>query len=104
MTATVIHLPARRAGKVLAREAAVDGVVLALLYQNGGEVAADSLFEALHGCSRRDVWRSLSRQRSLGNIRPVRTGEPITLTASARTAIMAGAQYCAQPACQMEPA
>ena len=90
----VIHLPARRGGKTsqLERREHLDAVLLALVYQNGGEVAYDALSQTLP-CTRRELINSIGRLQTIGNLRRSLPGEPVSLTASARIAIMAGAKF-----------
>lgn len=85
----LVTLPARQAGKTMARNHALDRAVLALLYDAGGEMPFADLWRALP-CTRRDVWQSLHRQYDLGNVRRHREGEPIQLTKSAIVAVSAG--------------
>lgn len=85
--ATII--PARQCGKSFAREVAVDRAVLLALFEAGGELDFLRLFTLLP-VTRRELYRSLNRQHTLGNVKRHRTGEPIALTASARAAIDAG--------------
>ena len=90
----VVRLPARRIGKShnMERRKHLDAVLLALVYQNGGEVAYNALLQALP-CTDRELFASIGRLQTLGNLRRSRPGEPVTLTASARIAIMAGEKY-----------
>lgn len=67
----------------------VESMILNAAYDAGGEIAYDSLCAAVPA-TRRNLFHALVRQSDLGNIRRHRTGEPITLTASARAAIAAG--------------
>ncbi len=82
-------ISARQFGKSLAREASVDRAVLLALFEAGGELDFVSLYTLLP-VTRRELFRSLNRQHTLGNVKRHRTGEPIALTASARAAIDAG--------------
>lgn len=89
MTARLLSIPERAARDPKARNHAIDRMVLALLYDAGGEMPFADLWKALP-CTRREVWRSLHRQYDLGNVRRHRSGEPIILTHSAIVAISAG--------------
>lgn len=62
--------------------------MLARLYDAGGELPFNRVWEGL--CTRREAFRILDRQYTLGNVKRHRSGEPITLTSSARIAIAAG--------------
>lgn len=84
-----IVLPARQCGKTLAREDQIDRALLALIFDAGGEMPFADLCAAMPA-TRRELWRSLGRQYSLGNVKRHHDGAPITLTASARAAIAAG--------------
>ena len=100
MSATVIRLPAREGGTSnLSRRKArqqrqqyLDAVVLALVHQNGGRVAYHDLLQVLP-CTRSELFASIGRQYTLGNLRRSLPDEPVELTASARIAIMAGEKF-----------
>lgn len=67
-----------------------DALLLSALYDAGGALPYRDLLGCL-SAPRRDVWRALSRQYSLGNLRrQLRREDPIALTSSARIAIQAG--------------
>ena len=86
-----IILPSRQTGKNYEREQLIDAAALALLFEAGGEMAFAELWQAMPA-TRREIWRSLNRQYTLGNIKRHREGEPIILTSSAKTA-MAAARF-----------
>lgn len=84
-----VVIPAREQGKTLARDEMIDRTVLALLFDAGGEMCFHDLWQAMP-ITRRELWQSLNRQYTLGNVKRHREGEPLILTASARMAIAAG--------------
>lgn len=90
---SILHLP-RSAATVRQREEAIDRAVLAALHAAGGEAPFARLRDQLP-CSPRELWRSLNRQFTLGNIRRHRECEPIALTASARVAMDAAREALA---------
>jgi hypothetical protein len=91
----IFNIPARAIGKVVDRETAVGMAVLNLAYDNGGEIGFDQLWKALP-CTRREIWKACRTEAGLGNLKRHRVGEPITLTASARSAIRAGRELSLQ--------
>lgn len=68
----------------------IDARVLSALYDAGGALPYRDLCQRL-AQKRFEIYRALSRQYSLGNLRrQQRPSDPIALTSSARIAIAAG--------------
>jgi len=68
---------------------AVQRALLVRLYDAGGTMPFADLVAAMP-VPRRHIWRAINAQHMIGNVKRHRDGQPITLTASARSAIAAG--------------
>lgn len=88
MTQQILQ-PARQTGKSAAREVQLDFLLLAKLFEAGGELPFSQLADGFPA-TRPELLSALARQYRLGNVKRHQHGEPITLTASARIAVGAG--------------
>jgi len=88
MTQQILQ-PARQTGKSAAREVQLDFLLLAKLFEAGGEMPFAQLADGFPA-TRPELLSALARQYRLGNVKRHQHGEPITLTASARVAVGAG--------------
>lgn len=64
-------------------------MVLNAVYDAGGDMDYEALREAIPA-SGSSIWKALRSEYHLGNVKRRHDDEPITLTASARSAIAAG--------------
>jgi hypothetical protein len=67
----------------------VEIAVLNAAFDAGGSIMIEDLRRTIPAPNRR-IWRAIYTQADLGNVKRHRDGQPVTLTASARTAIAAG--------------
>jgi hypothetical protein len=72
----------------------VEMAVLNAAFDAGGAIAIEELRQSIPA-DRRRIWRAIYTQADLGNVKRHRDGQPVTLTASARSAIAAGRRMLA---------
>ncbi|WP_176597330.1 MULTISPECIES: hypothetical protein [Sphingobium] len=82
----VITMPARKCGKSFSHAEHLEIGLLNALFDAGHPVSASDLETKLR-CTRRDLFRAITAQYRLGN---VRKGQPVELTNSGHIAIAAG--------------
>lgn len=82
----VAILPARQCGKTFTHLQTLEIRLLNALFDAPDPMSVTELETALR-CTRRDLWRAIRQQAMLGNIKK---GQPVALTSSARSAVVAG--------------